>query len=115
MVDELVDRFGTPTREVEHLIEIIQIKLLASSLKIEQIKQAKQTIIICFGADMDFITGEHLMAIASASTYPLSFRTMPNGNLECKIRIRTLDQEAVIEAVRRVLSTFCDIASKATP
>jgi len=44
MVDELVDRFGTPPREVEHLIEIIRIKLLASSLKVEQIQQAKQTI-----------------------------------------------------------------------
>jgi transcription-repair coupling factor (superfamily II helicase) len=115
MVDELVDRFGTPTREVEHLIEIIHIKLLASSLKVEQIKQAKQTIVVGFGADMDFITGEHLMAVASASTYPLSFKTMQNGNLECKIRIRTLEQEEVIEAVRRVLSTFCDIASRVTP
>ena len=115
MVDELVDRFGTPPREVEHLIEIIRIKLLASSLEVEQIKQAKQTIIVRFGADIDFITGEYLMAVASSSTYPLSFKTMPNGNLECRIRIRSLDQEEVIEAVTRVLSTFCDIASRATP
>lgn len=114
MVDELVDRFGTPTREVEHLIEIIRIKLLASSLKIEQIQQAKQNVIIRFSADLG-ITGAHLMSVASASPYPLSFRTMQNGNLECKIRIRTIDQEAVIEASRRVLSTFCDIASRTTP
>ena len=55
------------------------------------------------------------MTVAAASTYPLSFKTMPNGNLECKIRIRTLDQEEVIEAVRRVLSTFYDVASRTTP
>ncbi|TGE34134.1 transcription-repair coupling factor [Desulfosporosinus sp. Sb-LF] len=114
MVDELVDRFGTPTREVEHLIEIIRIKLLASSLKVEQIQQAKQNVLIRFTVDLG-MTGEHLMAVASASHYPLTFRTMPNGNLECKIRVRTLEQEDVIEAVRRVLSTFCDIASKTTP
>ena len=113
MVDELVDRFGTPTREVEHLIEIIRLKLLASSLKIEQIQQAKQNIILRFTADLG-LTGEHLMAVASASPHPLSFKTMSNGNLECRIRIRTLDQEAVLEAVRRVLSTFCDIASRTT-
>ena len=115
MVDELVDRFGTPPREVEHLIEIIRIKLLASLLKIEQIQQAKQNVCLHFSADIDFLTGKHLMSVASASPYPLSFKTMQNGNLECKIRIRTLDQEAVIEAVRRVLSTFCDIASRTTP
>lgn len=114
MVDELVDRFGTPAREVEHLIEIIRIKLLAGSLKIEQIQQAKQSVVLRFAADPG-LTGEHLMAVALASPHPLSFKTMPNGNLECKIRIRTLEQEAVIEAVRRVLSTFCDVASKTTP
>lgn len=115
MIDELVDRFGTPPREVEHLIEIIRLKLLASALKIEQIQQAKQNVSLRFLADVDFLSGEQLMSAASASPYPLSFKTMPNGNLECNIRIRTLDQEAVIEAVRRVLSTFCDIASRTTP
>ncbi|WP_298197734.1 transcription-repair coupling factor [Desulfosporosinus sp.] len=115
MVDELLDRFGTPPREVEHLIEIIRIKLLASSLKIEQIQQAKQNVSLRFLANINFLTGEHLMSAASASPYPLSFRTMQNGNLECKVRIRTLDQEVAIKAVRRVLSTFCDIASRTTP
>ena len=114
MVDELVDRFGTPTREVEHLIAIIRIKFLASSLKIEQIQQAKQNVSIRFAADMG-MTGENLMAMASASPYPVSFKTVSSGNLECKIRIRTLNQEEVIEAVRRVLSAFCNIASKTTP
>jgi transcription-repair coupling factor (superfamily II helicase) len=114
MVDELVDRFGTPTREVEHLIEIIRIKLLASSSKVEQIQQAKQNVSIRFAADMG-MTGENLMSVASASPYPLSFRTVSGGNLECKIRIRTLNQEEVIEAVRQVLSAFCNIASRTTP
>lgn len=114
MVDELVDRFGTPTREVEHLFEIIRIKLLASSLKVEQIQQAKQNVSIRFAADMG-MTGENLMAVASASPYPLSFKTANGGNLECKIRIRTLSQEEVIEAVNRVLSVFCNIASRTTP
>ena len=114
MLDELVDRFGTPPREVEHLIEIIRIKLLASSLKVEQIQQTKQNLSIRFAADMG-MTGERLMAVASASPYPLSFKTGIGGNLECKIRIRTLNQEEVIEAVRRVLSAFCNIASRTTP
>ncbi|AET65820.1 transcription-repair coupling factor Mfd [Desulfosporosinus orientis DSM 765] len=115
MVDELVDRFGTPPREVEHLIEIIRLKILASALKIEQVQQVKQNVSLRFLADIDFLSGEKLMSVASASAFPLSFKTMPNGNLECNIRIRTLDQEAVIEAVRRVLSTFYDIASTTTP
>jgi transcription-repair coupling factor (superfamily II helicase) len=114
MVDELVDRFGTPPREVEHLIEIIRLKLISSAIHIEQIQQAKQNVSIRFGKDLG-MTGERLMAVASASPLPLSFRTMPNGNLECKIRVRTLDQEEVIGAVRRVLVIFGNIASRTTP
>jgi transcription-repair coupling factor (mfd) len=114
MVDELVDRFGTPTREVEHLIEIIRLKLLASPLKIEQIQQVKQNVILRFAANPS-ITGEYLMSVASASPYPLSFKTMPGGNLECQIRMRTLGQEQMIEAVRRVLVVFGNIASRTTP
>jgi len=114
MVDELVDRFGTPPREVEHLIEIIRIKILAGTLKVEQIQQAKQSVNIRFALDMG-MTGEKLMAVASASPYPLSFKTGSGGTLECKVRIRTLSQEEVIEAVRRVLYVFCNIASKTSP
>ncbi|WP_088226302.1 transcription-repair coupling factor [Desulfosporosinus sp. FKB] len=114
MVDELVDRFGTPPREVEHLIEIIRIKLLAGPIRIEQIQQTKQNISLRFGADLG-MSGERLMAIASASPLPLSFKSLPNGNLECKVRIRTLDQEEVIGAVRRVLIIFGNIASRGTP
>lgn len=114
MVDELIDRFGTPTREVEHLIEIIRIKILACPLKIEKIQQAKQTIVMRFGADLG-ITGESLMEVALACPYPLSFGTMQSGNLECKMRIRTLDQEEVIQAVRRVLMIVRDVASNVTP
>ncbi|HZK86086.1 MAG TPA: transcription-repair coupling factor [Desulfosporosinus sp.] len=114
MVDELVDRFGTPTREVEHLIEIIRIKIRSSSLKVEQIQQGKQNVSIRFAVDMG-MSGENLMAVASNSPYPLSFKTMSGGNLECKIRIRTLNQAEVIEAVGRVLAAFCNIASSTTP
>jgi transcription-repair coupling factor (superfamily II helicase) len=114
MVDELVDRFGTPPREVEHLIEILRIKLVASILKIEQIQQIKQYVSIRFFEDIG-LTGERLMEAVSISRYPLSFKMMPNGNLECKFRVRTLDQEKVIEAVHRELSIFGDIASRSTP
>lgn len=114
MIDELVDRFGTPPREVENLIEIIRIKLLAYALKVAQIKQNKQNVSIHFAADMG-MNGEGLMAVASTSPYPLSFKTLSGGKLECKIRIRTPNQEAVLKAVSRVLLTFCNIASGENP
>lgn len=109
MVDELVDRFGTPPREVEHLIEIIRIKLLAASLRVEQVQQMKYNVNIRFAEDMG-MSGEELMAVAMASPYPLSFGTVGGGNLECQIRMRTLNQDEGMAAVRRVLNDFLHVA-----
>ncbi|WP_236006096.1 transcription-repair coupling factor [Paradesulfitobacterium ferrireducens] len=114
MVDELVDRFGAPPRVVDNLLQIIRIKWLAAELKIEQIQQLKQYVHFRFARDPG-LSGEKLMEIAAGSPYPLSFGTSANGNLECKIRLRTVGQEEILKAVRRAISTFSDIASRTSP
>lgn len=114
MLDELVDRFGAPPRAVDNLLQIIRIKWLAAALKLEQIQQLKQYVHLRFARDPG-LTGEKLMEIAAASPYPLAFGTSGSGNLECKVRLRTVGQEEILKAVRKVLSTFSDIASRTTP
>ncbi len=114
MLDELVDRFGTPPREVEHLFQIIRIKWLAGSLKIEQIQQLKNNVSLHFVSDPG-LAGEQLMAIAAACPSPLSFKISAGGNLECDIRLRMTEQAEILKAVIRVLETFCRIACPATP
>jgi transcription-repair coupling factor (superfamily II helicase) len=44
IVDELVDRFGTPPEEVENLIQIIRIKIKAKELNVEQVIQQNRKI-----------------------------------------------------------------------
>lgn len=113
MLDELIDRFGTPPRQVENLLHIIRLKWLAADLGIEQIQQTKQQVSLRFAADIG-LSGEKLMEIAAQSRYPLSFGTSGEGTLECKVRIRTVDQGTLLQAVRETLVTFFDIAEKTT-
>ena len=113
MLDELVDRFGAPPRQVENLLQIIRIKWMAGFLKIEQVQQLKQHVVFRFAADPG-LSGEKLMELAAASPYPLTFGVSVNGNLECKIRLRTVGQEEILKAVQRALAAFLDIASKAS-
>jgi transcription-repair coupling factor (superfamily II helicase) len=114
MLDELIDRFGTPPREVENLLKIVRIKWLASALKIEQIQQVKQQVILRFGADPG-LSGEKLMSVASESPFPVGFGTTPEGNLELKVRLRSVAQEEILEAIHRVLLVINGIASGTTP
>jgi transcription-repair coupling factor (superfamily II helicase) len=114
MLDELIDRFGTPPREVENLLKIVRIKWIAAVLKIEQIQQVKQQVILRFAGDPG-LTGEKLMSIASETPFPVTFGTAGNGNLEIKIRLRSVVQEEILEAIHRVLLVFNGIASGTTP
>ncbi|NMA69206.1 MAG: transcription-repair coupling factor [Desulfitobacterium sp.] len=111
MIDELIDRFGSPPREVENLLKIVRIKWLAASMKIEQIQQLKQQVIFRFGSDPG-VSGEMLMTMASQSPYPISFGTTSSGNLEIKARLRSVAQEELLEAINKMLSVFNGIASK---
>lgn len=111
MIDELIDRFGTPPREVENLLKIVRIKWIASGMKIEQIQQLKQQMVFRFAADPG-ISGEMLMTMATQSPYPVAFGTTGNGNLEIKVRLRSVVQEELLEAIHKVLMVFNGIASK---
>jgi len=111
MLDELIDRFGTPPREVENLLKIVRIKWIASGMKIEQIQQLKQQAVFRFAEDPG-ISGELLMKIAEKSPYPVAFGTTTGGNLEIKVRLRSVAQEEILEAIYKVLMVIYGIAPK---
>lgn len=114
MVDELIDRFGNPPREVENLLKIIRIKWIAAELKIEQIQQVKQQVVLKFATDPG-LTGEKLMTVATESPFPVSFGTTGEGNLEIKVRLRSMGQEEILDAIQRVILVFNGIASEVSP
>lgn len=115
MVDELVDRFGTPSGEVENLLKIMRIKWQAQALRIEQIQQNKQQVLFRFARDPG-LSGEQLMAIAAQAPYPLSFGSSPSDFLECKIRLRILSQEQLLKGISKVLEIFlAQVKNNAVP
>lgn len=48
LLDELIDRFGEPTKPVMHLLEVARIKNYARDLSVRSIVQLPQTLDICF-------------------------------------------------------------------
>lgn len=107
ILDELVDRFGTPPVEVENLLQIIRIKNRAKELKIEQITQQKDNIILKFASDPG-LSGEMLMQMASKSPYPLSFSTSEQGKLELKVRLRFSGMDDILKTIIKLLVMIKD-------
>lgn len=105
ILDELVDRFGTPPEEVENLVQIIRLKMRAKELKVEQIAQQKQNVLLRFAADPG-LTGEQLMEIAAKFPYPLLFSAAEQGKLELKMRLRLLNIDDIFKAILRLLAVL---------
>lgn len=105
ILDELVDRFGTPPQEVENLLQIVRIRFQAKQLKIEQVVQNKQNLTLRFASDPG-LSGEKLMEMASRFPYPLSFATAEQGKLELKVCLRILSQEEILRIVLKLLAVI---------
>ncbi len=108
ILDELVDRFGTPPAEVENLLQIIRIKIRAKELNVEQIVQQKQNISLRFATDPG-LNGEQLMEIASKFPYPLSFSAAEQGKLEFIVKLRLLSMDDIFKAIFRLLTNLRDV------
>lgn len=111
IMDELVDRFGTPPSEAENLLQIIRIKIRAKDLLIEQIIQQKHNIICKFASDPG-LSGEKLMEMASGFPNPLSFSASEQGKLQLKIRLRSLGREGIIKSVIKILDMLREYLEK---
>ncbi len=101
MFDELVDRFGTPPPEVENLMEIVKIRYRSKALKIDHVVQNKQEVTIRFAKDPG-LTGSELMELASNYPYPLSFAAAEKGNLELKVRLRTVFKDDIPKVILKL-------------
>ncbi|NLP43034.1 MAG: transcription-repair coupling factor [Peptococcaceae bacterium] len=111
ILDEFVDRFGTPPEEVENLLNIVRVKIQAKELKIEQIIQQKQNIALKFAVDPG-LSGTELMEFASNCPYPLSFSTNEQHKLELKARYRSLNAQDTFKAILKILAMLKDCVQK---
>ena len=112
LVDEMVDRFGNPPAEVENLFKLIRLKWKGERLQIEQIQQIQNTLYLKFGKDPG-IDGEALMKIVAECPYTLTFATMTNNNLECKVKLGTAGKpEKIIGVVGQILDLFLRFGEK---
>ena len=84
VVDELIDRFGEIPREVENLIKLIKIKIMASKLKVKGIFQTEGELKIQFFPNPE-ITAEKLARVSGH----LKGRVIFGMNPDLEIRLRT--------------------------
>ncbi|GAV22791.1 transcription-repair coupling factor [Carboxydothermus pertinax] len=100
VVDELIDRFGAIPREVENLIKLIKIKIMAAKLKVKGIYQTEGELKIQFFPNPE-ITAEKLARISGQLKGRVVFGMNPD--LEVRCRIKGIIGDEIFSLLERIL------------
>ncbi|NLO88795.1 MAG: transcription-repair coupling factor [Clostridia bacterium] len=98
---ELEDRFGPLPHEVENLLEIARLRVLAQSLGVKSIKETAEEVKIKFKEEASYIRGDVLMLLAKDFPRRLKFSSI--GGLEIEIRKQGLSARELVETAQEIL------------
>jgi len=100
---EMIDRFGTPPRAVENLLLMTRIRLLAGELGILHVQQRSGEVELKFGSGHR-LKGEKLLQLSQIFPRRLSFSSA--GGLSIRVKIRDLEQHALLKLLEQLLSSI---------
>jgi transcription-repair coupling factor (superfamily II helicase) len=78
MASELIDRFGPIPAEVEHLLDIVKIKLLCYRCGIEKVEAGPQGAMLTF-CNSNFVNPQALLKLIAAE--PMAYKLKPDNKL----------------------------------
>lgn len=107
--EELIDRFGDPTPEVENLISITRLKVLAAAHNVQSIKHLKGEVLIKFGSDTR-IKGETLLALRKHYGRRLNFSA--SQGLTIKVRTAGLKPRELLETLESIFYRLDEYSSE---
>ncbi len=98
---ELVDRFGALPREVDNLMRIARLRVLARLLRIQSMQQENGRVQIRF-LKQHYLKGEDLWKLAGS--FPGKIKYITGENVSIKVKLQ--EPSKVLEEVEDVLSHF---------
>lgn len=106
---DLRDRFGDFPREVENLVMLFRIKLLAIQCGVRQVKQEGDKVAVEV-EHQEKITGDKLLMVSSSFDGRISFSTT-SDSLKIKCSVKGLTSEKMLVLVEDILKKFQKLKS----
>ncbi|WP_246946035.1 transcription-repair coupling factor [Bacillus pinisoli] len=102
--EELMDRFGDYPLEVDYLLKVTELKLLATQAKVETIKQVKQELIMLMTEDVtNKIKGEELFLTANKISSTINLG-LENNRIKLTIPTKKVPAEQWLEMAKQLLT-----------
>ncbi|HBT20684.1 MAG TPA: transcription-repair coupling factor [Peptococcaceae bacterium] len=108
---ELEDRFGKLPKEVENLLEITRLRVLAQSMGAKSVKETADELKIKFRKEASHFRGDVLMLLAK--DYPRRLKFSSIGGLEIGLRKQGLSEAQVLLTAQEILRKLGELSLKA--
>ena len=104
VIDEIIDRYGSMPKEVENLIEIARIKILARKAAVIKVTQKEKSIVL--NLDRENIKVDENTVKALVSKYGLDLRFSAGVEPYITLRVNSKDEKEIIEKIKEMLITI---------
>ena len=104
VIDEIIDRYGSMPEEVENLIEIARIKILARKAAVIKVTQKEKSIVL--NLDRENIKVDENTVKALVSKYGLDLRFSAGVEPYITLRVNSKDEKEIIEKIKEMLITI---------
>ena len=104
VIDEIIDRYGSMPIEVENLIEIARIKILARKAAVLKITQKDKSIL--FNLDRENIKIDENVVNKLVEKYGQNLRFSAGVDSYVTLRVNEKNEKEVVEKIKEVLITI---------
>ena len=101
VIDEIIDRYGIMPIEVENLIEIARIKILARKANVLKLTQKEHVIIL--NLDKDNIQIDEKMVNDLVKKYGVRIRFSPGVEPYITLKIDGKDEKKIVDEIKELL------------
>ncbi len=101
VIDEIIDRYGSMPKEVENLIEIARIKILARKAGVIKVSQKENAIVL--NLDRENINIDEKTVNKLVTTYGSNLRFSAGVDPYITLKISTKNEKEVIEKIKEIL------------
>ena len=101
VIDEIIDRYGTMPQEVENLIEIAKIKILAKNANVIKVVQKEHGVV--FNLDKDNIQIDEKIVNNLVKKYGVRIRFSPGVEPYITLQLNEKDEKKAIAEVKELL------------
>ncbi len=104
IIDEIIDRYGTMPQEVENLIDVARVKILARNANVIKLTQKQSTVVL--NLDKDNIKLDSTIINSLVKKYGIRLRFSPGVEPYITLKLNEKEEKKIIQEIKELLMSI---------